>query len=154
MAARARPALPMDSAGVRGARLGGPVDLVPPLLIGLLTVYGVACGVAGAEPDAPLWLRWPLPVWNLIAYDWRCPPAASKRPDYAKIDRLERELGLTDSPVEELPPFEQGMRRAGVQERPMRHGALCLTKNCMGDTNEIRTWSGVLLTRVHTCAAP
>lgn len=123
------------------------------LLIGLLVLYAAACGTFGSTPGAPLWLRWPLPVWNLIAHDWRRPGPAPLRPDYARIAVLERELGIVDHPVSELSPFEQGMRVA-MAERPMRHGNLCLTKNCAGDTTEIRTWSGVLVTRIHECEAP
>jgi hypothetical protein len=67
-----------------------------PLWIAALTMYAVACGVAGAEPGAPWWLRWPHPVWNAIAHDWRRRPAVPQRPDYTKIARLERELGIGD----------------------------------------------------------
>ncbi|WP_326729001.1 hypothetical protein [Streptomyces phaeochromogenes] len=106
---------------------------VPTILIGLLTLYAVLCGTLGPLPGAPLWLRWPLPIWNRIAHDWRTPAAVPARPDYAKIALLERELGL-------------------VEEQPVRRQAsICLTKDCMGDTQELRTWSGQLLARVHHC---
>lgn len=62
-----------------------------PVIISLEVLYAVACGLLGGRPDAPLWLRWPTPVWNAIAHDWRRP---KPRPDYAKIARLERELGI------------------------------------------------------------
>lgn len=65
-----------------------------PIWIAALTMYAVICGVAGAEPGASWWLRWPHPVWNAIAHDWRRPRPDSQRPDYAKIARLERELGI------------------------------------------------------------
>lgn len=67
-----------------------------PIWVAALTVYAIVCGVVGAEPGAPWWLRWPIPVWNAIAHDWRRPTAARQRPDYAKIARLERELGIGD----------------------------------------------------------
>ncbi|MEU9777448.1 hypothetical protein [Streptomyces sp. NPDC047968] len=57
----------------------------------LVILYGIACSTFGSEPGAPLWLRWPAPAWNRIAHDWRRP---RPRPDYAKITRLERELGI------------------------------------------------------------
>ncbi|MFD7705692.1 hypothetical protein [Streptomyces sp. NPDC059786] len=56
-------------------------------------------------------------------------------PDYALIDRLERELGIG---------------QASEPERPMRQGrTVCLIKGCDGDTVELRTWHGVQLRRVH-----
>ncbi|MEU5772716.1 hypothetical protein ABZ819_05345 [Streptomyces venezuelae] len=55
-------------------------------------------------------------------------------PDYQLIDRLERELGIGQS----------------KPERPMRTGrTVCLIKDCDGDTSEYRTWSGVLVRRIH-----
>ncbi|WP_329215199.1 hypothetical protein OG352_06275 [Streptomyces sp. NBC_01485] len=62
-----------------------------PIALSLLTAYAAACGTWGGEPGAPLWLSWPLPIWNRIANDWRRPQL---RPDRAKIARLERELGI------------------------------------------------------------
>lgn len=62
-----------------------------PLILSAVTAYAGACGTFGTDPGAPLWLRWPLPVWNRIAHDWRRPP---QRPNYAEIARLERELGI------------------------------------------------------------
>ena len=61
------------------------------VVLSLAAVYGAICGVYGVEPNAPLLLRWPLPIWNRLAHDWRRP---RPRPDYAKIARLERELGI------------------------------------------------------------
>lgn len=59
-------------------------------------------------------------------------------PDYARIARLERELGIGDPEPE--------------SERPMRRGPkVCLTKNCGGSTGEYYTWSGVLIARIHQC---
>lgn len=126
------------------------MDALLVLFVSALVGYSVACGTVGAESDAPLWLSWPLPIWNAIAHDWRRPTPVPARPDYAKIERLERELGIGDHPLPELSPFEQGLRR-GMQERPMRHGNLCLTKDCMGDTTDVRTYAGVLVRRIHTC---
>ncbi|MFC8985983.1 hypothetical protein [Streptomyces sp. NPDC057115] len=60
-------------------------------------------------------------------------------PDCDRIARLERELGIGN--VE--------------PERPIRRApSVCLTKGCAGDTEEIRTWSGVLAMRIHECEAP
>ncbi|MEH0417823.1 hypothetical protein [Streptomyces sp. B21-083] len=42
-----------------------------------------------------------MPIWNRIAHDWRHPKSNLPRPDYAKIERLERELGLVE-PI--MPP--------------------------------------------------
>lgn len=64
----------------------------------------------------------------------------SPKPDYAKIARLERELGLADP---EPPP------------RPIRAlPTVCLTKDCDGDTEEFWTWQGTLATRFHHCRRP
>ena len=110
-----------------------------PIWVAALTGYAILCGTVGAEPGAPWWLRWPMPIWNAIAHDWRRPPSAPQRPDYAKIDRLERELGI----VEPEP------------ERPIRLArTVCLTKGCTGETAEVRTWSGMLAMRIHECERP
>ncbi|MEV0220928.1 hypothetical protein [Streptomyces sp. NPDC050704] len=109
------------------------------LFIALMVLYGAACGTLGASPGAPLWLRWPMPIWNLIAHDWRRPAPVPLRPDYARIDRLERELDIGDV----------------APERPIRRGPkVCLTKDCTGDTTDIRTWGGQLAIRIHDCEAP
>lgn len=82
-------------------------------------------------PDIPI--RWPHTVWDWLAHSGRRPTPPPQRPDYARIDQLERELGL-------------------VEERPMRPGrTVCLTKDCAGDTHEIRTWSSQLAYRIHRC---
>ena len=110
-----------------------------PIWIAALAAYVGVCGVAGAEPGAPWWLRWPHPIWNAIAHDWRSPAAVPQLPDYAKIARLERELGIVQA----------------EPERPVRPARMvCLTKDCAGETHEIRTWSGTLLRRIHDCEAP
>ena len=67
------------------------MNAVLPIVISLTVLYSAACGHFGSEPGAPRWLSWPLPIWNRIAHDWRRPRL---RPDYAKIARLERELGV------------------------------------------------------------
>ncbi|RSS11432.1 hypothetical protein [Streptomyces sp. WAC08401] len=106
--------------------------------LGLVAFYGFVCAltVELLGDEAPAWLRWPRPVWQAIAHGWRTPAPAPAHPDYAKIARLERELGLID--VE--------------PERPIRAAkTVCLTKNCMGETHEIRTWSGMLARRIHEC---
>lgn len=56
-------------------------------------------------------------------------------PDYALIDKLERELGIGQPPR---------------TERPMRSDRkVCLIKDCDGDTTELRTWNGLLIMRIH-----
>ncbi|MGQ3551671.1 hypothetical protein [Streptomyces rochei] len=102
----------------------------------MAVAYAVLGAAFGEKPGAPLILRWPYVGWDLIAHSWRTPTPPLARPDYAKIDRLERELGMVD--VE--------------PERPIRAAkTVCLTKNCMGETHEIRTWSGMLAQRIHEC---
>lgn len=88
-------------------------DVLAIILISFAVTYTGLCGIYGAEPGAPLWLSWPMPIWNWIAHDWRRPRA---RPDYAKIDRLERELGIVESPSRKLSSFEQEVRDS--MERP------------------------------------
>ena len=122
------------------------------LLLAAEVVYAVACAILGSRPGAPLWLRWPLPIWNAIAHDWRPSKPAPRRPDYAKIARLERELGFSGAPERELSPFEEGMRRAIAREAGTRRKAkICLAKGCLGGTREIRTVSGAIIARVHEC---
>ncbi|WP_143661141.1 hypothetical protein [Streptomyces sp. M41(2017)] len=79
-------------------------------------------------------------IWESLArHSWRRPASAAARPDYARIARLERELGLAD----ESP------------ERPIRPGrTICLTKDCRGDTVEVHSWQGPVATRIHRCEAP
>ncbi|MFI8942747.1 hypothetical protein [Streptomyces syringium] len=55
-------------------------------------------------------------------------------PDYALIDQLERELGITRSESEKV-------------IRPS--SPVCLIKNCSGADIDFRTWSGALLRRIH-----
>ena len=69
---------------------------MPPLLIPVLIVelvYAFACVTVGARPGAPLWLGWPTVAWDYIRWGRR-PAPVRPRPDYAKIARLERELGI------------------------------------------------------------
>ncbi|MEU1497227.1 hypothetical protein [Streptomyces sp. NPDC005732] len=106
-------------------------------LLALITsaevLYAAACGMFGSRPGAPLWLSWPLPIWNALMGRRPQPP----RPNYARIARLERELGMTEP------------------ERPMRAGrTVCLTKGCGGGTVEIRTWQGPLAASIHECETP
>lgn len=112
-----------------------------PLLVvgvGLVVLYGCLCGLVTEDENPPRWLRWPRTGWNAIAYSWRRPAPAPRRPDYGLIARLERELGIG------APESEPG--------RPIRQGPrVCLTKDCGGDTDEIRTWSGRLVARIHRC---
>jgi len=106
------------------------------IAICLMVGYGCLCGLLAEIGEAPRWLRWPLPIWNKLAHDWRAPSPTPPRPDYAKIERLERELGVIEA----------------EPERPMRRGPkVCLAKNCIGGTRELRTWSGVLIARIHEC---
>ncbi|WP_309029333.1 hypothetical protein [Streptomyces alfalfae] len=108
------------------------MDFLLALSVSLLVGYAAACGRSG--PDAPLWLRWPLPILNRIAHDWRRPAPVPARPDYALIDRLERELGIIEQP--KLPA--------------LRRPTVCLLKDCAGDTMELETWGGHTW-RVHRC---
>ena len=57
----------------------------------LYTAYGVLA--ATARPTEPLWYSWPARLWPVMKRHIR--PAPQPRPDYAKIARLERELGIT-----------------------------------------------------------
>lgn len=67
------------------------------------------------------------------------PPTLSLSvPDYDHIARLERELGIVDP----------------EPKKPIRQKKVCLTKNCQGETTEIRTWSGMVLARIHECERP
>ncbi|MEU9436623.1 hypothetical protein [Streptomyces sp. NPDC048252] len=111
-------------------------------LICVTVVYSVMCGIAASNPAAPLWLRWPGPVWDVIAHGWQKPAQGPARPDYARIAQLERELGIVESALPEPSPFEQGMRRGMTG---------CLTKGCVGGDHETRTWSGYLIRRQHHC---
>lgn len=112
------------------------MGLIPVLTAEVL--YALACTLYGTRPDAPLWLRWPTIAWNRMMYG-RPVPKPLPRPDHAKIERLERELGLVDT----------------EPEQPTRHGrTVCLTKNCPGETTEIHTWSGTLTMRIHECETP
>ncbi|MEW2451227.1 hypothetical protein AB0896_27340 [Streptomyces parvulus] len=105
------------------------------VLYAIVLVYGVTLASIGDRPSLPLVLRWTYTAWDFIAYSWRRPAPAPPRPDYARIDQLERELGL-------------------VEERPIRTGrTVCLTKNCTGETEEIRTWSGRLIRNIHSCTS-
>jgi hypothetical protein len=58
------------------------------------------------------------------------------QPDYQRIAQLERELGIGQPPSEP----ERGIRSDRT---------VCLIKNCDGDDYEIRTWSDVLIRRIH-----
>lgn len=53
-------------------------------------------------------------------------------PDYQRIAQLERELGI-------------GQPEPGI--RPDQ--TVCLIKNCTGSDHEIRTWTGLLVRRIH-----
>ncbi|MER5461690.1 hypothetical protein ABT010_13570 [Streptomyces sp. NPDC002668] len=75
---------------------------MPPLLIPVIileVMYALACVFIGSRPDAPMWLRWPTLFWNGTLFRQR-PAPVRPRPDYAKIARLERELGLSDDAPE------------------------------------------------------
>lgn len=107
-----------------------PIELIP--VLAAEAVYLAACLIYGARPGAAAWLRWPHTFWaRLHGYG---PPsaAATPRPDYAKIRRLERELGLEEP------------------QAPIRAEKVCLVKGCSdADIIEHRSWSGMLLHRVH-----
>ncbi|MBQ1166249.1 hypothetical protein KBZ21_50525, partial [Streptomyces sp. A73] len=66
-----------------------------------------------AKPSEPLWRSWAARLWRAMMR--RLPPAPAPlppRPNSAKIERLERELGIGD-PAPEPPttPFREGLKR-------------------------------------------
>ncbi|HTE57069.1 MAG TPA: hypothetical protein VK698_39720 [Kofleriaceae bacterium] len=71
---------------------------MPPFLWFILPaelIYCAACVYFGARYGAPLWLRWPHLLWARML--GTVPPEVGRvRPDYPKIRRLERELGISD----------------------------------------------------------
>ncbi|MDX5570262.1 hypothetical protein PYK79_52895 [Streptomyces sp. ID05-04B] len=105
-------------------------------LVAFCLLYSAVVVIAGDDPRAPLVFRWPHDGWEWIRRAGRRPVPAPPRPDYTKIARLERELGLTDDPPTRVGP------------------TVCLTKRCAGDTTEITTWSGQVLRRLHRCEPP
>jgi hypothetical protein len=124
-----------------------------PIWVTVLTGYAVICGLNASEPDAPWWLRWPLPIWNAIAHSWRRPAPAPARPDYAKIAMLEHEIfGIEPEPGTSAAAAINLQRAFAPLLR--RDPAVCLTKNCAGETTEIRLWSGALARRIHRCEKP
>lgn len=66
----------------------------------------------------------------------RAEPVTRPKPDQRRIADLERELGIGQPD----PEPERGIR----EDR-----TVCLIKDCDGSTEEIRTWSGFLVRRVH-----
>ncbi|MFI1723898.1 hypothetical protein [Streptomyces sp. NPDC020489] len=99
-------------------------------------LYAALALTAGRRPGAPAVLRLPYDAWSLIAHARRRPTSQRPRPDYERIAALERELGL-------------------IEEHPLRsRRGLCLVKNCTGDTEEVRTWNGHLVMRIHHCNTP
>lgn len=66
-----------------------------PITVWVVAVlYAVLTTTLGERPDSPLIFRWPSACWRLMAHSWRRP---NRKPDHAKIARLERELGMGDS---------------------------------------------------------
>lgn len=106
------------------------VEFIALLAVELL--YALACLRYGTSPGAPAWLSWPDRAWSgLKTYIPRTTPHLAPRPDYAKIRRLEHELGL-------------------VADRPIRNDKVCLVKGCdEADITDVRSWSGMLLARIH-----
>jgi hypothetical protein len=106
-----------------------PTELVP--LLAAEIIYVLACITYGTRPGAPIWLSWPARLWTRLKNVGRPKTSLAPPPDYAKIHRLERELGLVD-------------------ERPLRATPVCLVKGCTdADIDELRSWGGMLLIRVH-----
>lgn len=91
-------ALPlMDSArGGRAPDAGGAVPEIPVAVWVVAVLYAAIGAAVGEKPDTPLIFRWPYAAWDLIAHAWRQPRPVPRRPNYAKIDRLERELGMKE----------------------------------------------------------
>ncbi|MGW1134443.1 hypothetical protein [Streptomyces griseoluteus] len=93
------------------------MDVLLTLAICLVVGYGCLCGLLAEDEDAPRWLRWPLPIWNWIAHDWRRPKPRVQRPDYVKIAVLEYELfGIEPKPGTAAAAVVN-MRRAVTQLR-------------------------------------
>jgi hypothetical protein len=88
------------------------VDVLLTIWLCLIVGYACLCGLVAHDEKAPRWLRWPRGVWSAVAHDWRRPPRIPRRPDYARIALLERELGLIGAPTHELSPFDEGRKRA------------------------------------------
>ncbi|MFG3127352.1 hypothetical protein ACGFZU_06580 [Streptomyces tendae] len=63
-------------------------------------------------------------------------PVTRHKPDQRRIAQLERDLGIGQPD----PEPERGIR----EDR-----TVCLIKDCGGSTEEIRTWSGFLVRRIH-----
>lgn len=57
-------------------------------------LYAGACVVLGGGRHLPIAFRLPYLAWDVIAHSWRRPRPVQPRPNYAQIERLERELGL------------------------------------------------------------
>ncbi|WP_306317222.1 MULTISPECIES: hypothetical protein [unclassified Streptomyces] len=57
------------------------------------------------------------------------------KPDYALIDRLERELGIGQEP--------KSQRSSGIAL------PICLIKDCSGSDYQLQTWPGIVLRRIH-----
>ncbi|MFH9574201.1 hypothetical protein ACH4MG_27135 [Streptomyces sp. NPDC017454] len=80
---------------------------------------------------------WLKPGWLSRRHANRRPePVTRPEPDQRRIAQLERELGIGQP----NPELERGIR----EDR-----TICLIKDCDGSTEEIRTWSGLLMRRVH-----
>ncbi|HEX5569709.1 MAG TPA: hypothetical protein VFY14_22780, partial [Streptomyces sp.] len=118
------------------------MDPLVPALLAVWLGYCTLCAVAAARcpDDAPLWLRWPSVVWDSLLHGPRPVPIAP-RPDYRRIEELERELGIGKPEPEPARPIRLGR-------------TVCLTKDCDGDTEEIQTWGGQLAFRIHHCWKP
>ncbi|MBT2467875.1 hypothetical protein J7E97_08300 [Streptomyces sp. ISL-66] len=137
-----------------------PPVLIPVILLELL--YAAAVVTAGSRPGAPLWLRWPYPIWNFILNGPR-PAALLSKPDYRRIAQLECELGLawpvdvggprlgvsSDEALAGVAHLGRQLRAAADAECPVREEKVCLVKGCDGATEELRNWAGMLLRRVH-----
>jgi hypothetical protein len=129
------------------------MDVLLTLAICLMVGYGCLCGLLADDEAVPRWLRWPLPIWNAIAKSWRRPAPVAARPDYAKIAMLEYELfGIQPEPGTSA---AAAVNLQGAFAPLLRHDpAVCLMKNCAGETTEIRLWSGALARRIHRCERP
>ncbi|WP_329143389.1 hypothetical protein OIU91_05800 [Streptomyces sp. NBC_01456] len=60
-------------------------------------LYVGACVVLGGGQHLPIAFRLPYLAWDVIAHSWRRPRPVQARPNYAQIERLERELGLGET---------------------------------------------------------
>lgn len=60
-------------------------------------LYAGVCAILGGGRHLPIVFRLPYLAWDVIAHSWRRPRPVQPRPNYAQIERLERELGVGET---------------------------------------------------------